>query len=187
MSWITDAQHQAEDIKNKKKLGVEEAINNARVIREQKILEFNQITFQTVTEIEKILETAKKQGLLVTKEEAREHEDGPGNFLERRTGEGGSVDYPCPVSKYSYGILWKIIENKTKNMLLVQLGLRESKNRPVIKQGFFKKTTKKPIVQQDPEITIKRFVGDRGTIIESISYLEPEIKKWLVKVFSEQK
>ncbi len=172
MTWITYAQQQAEDNKNKKKIEEEQAINNVQAIREQKIQEFNRITLQTVFEIEKILKSAKEQGLEITNKKAGEVEDGSGNFMEKVVGAGDSIFYPAPGQRYAYNIYWRIRETAINSSMKISLGIHTSKSQNNTSDT---KTRCVLAIKTDCFQTPKEITTPE---------LEQEIKKWLLEIYS---
>lgn len=172
MSWITDAQHQAEELHRKE----QEKQNLAIQERNRRIQLFHQTVETTRIEIENLFSTARTQGLKIsvagTVPEAKTN--GCGNFLqiiEYWPGDARSPNanpYTKIISVYAIG--WTIIEPKSGNKIDVFLGADCNRTNNT--------------ETMNPVIGIRGF--DKPSI-KTVAELETEIKNWLVYISLQSK
>lgn len=170
MSWITDAQQQAAELRKKEA----EKIDLSKQERSRLIQLFHQTTEPTKSEIEKIFSKQRSRFLKISKanESPTISADCAGNLFWRDITDSRDL-----IGNYTirYAYQWVILETKTTKTLNVYLGVKHDQNNDsmVSMLGISYQHINRSYCDENLQMNIK-----------DMDHLEFEIKKWLVEIFS---
>lgn len=163
-NWITDAQKEAGKIKLQKESEESSRKNGIRLERQRKEIEFRNLFHRVnngvIKEIEKVMQKARSQGLVVTGPDEGVYSSGVGDLLVYTCAVDGPTYWDGTEYTYHiYTMYWSLKYPGKNEILNIGLGVRINEN-----NLFFKYTP----TTNGKDVEIK-------------------IKNWLVQIFSEQK